>query len=222
MNDKTGGLRMICPRCGMEQPTAVECVHCGVVVGKYKDRRRLRLPAPGGSEAAGAGLLGLVAVVAVGLGVWWFTRAEPTVGAPPPMPSPLTDAAPNQSAIDEHWAQGAAGFRQAAALQMEQKLPVVVYFNRPSCPECYALDQLWRDPTVDAWLTKEALRVRVDVEATPENAEIAGKFGVTAAPAVFVVRTNGERKAVSPFAAGGTTALPAADFVAALRAAAGR
>lgn len=217
MNDRTGGLRMICPRCGIEQPRAEECANCGIVVAKFK-RHRLTRP----TAAAGAGLLIVGLLLAIGL-VFVFGRmregaalmevrtpdAGPQVGGGTDLPDP--------TGLETYWAQGAGGFRGAVQTQMEQKQPMVVWFRPEACPACEPVESLLESSEVRMWLN-QALRVRIDPATGPDEAAIAEKFGVTATPALYVVRTNGERKPVAPPAAGTS---PAA-FLGTLRAAAGR
>jgi thiol-disulfide isomerase/thioredoxin len=102
---------MQCPRCGRRQPTADECVGCGVVFAKLAAPGIARRPPPavapapvpprrGGSIGALAG--SLLAIGALGLAVWaWPGRApgNPAAAAratlpPSPLSSPDGAAAP--------------------------------------------------------------------------------------------------------------------------------
>jgi hypothetical protein len=70
---------MICPKCGFEQPDALECARCGIIIAKYKPRQET----PAFSEQTGA---------------------SPSPPAPPPPEA--SDPAPGWSRAPESAAQG--------------------------------------------------------------------------------------------------------------------
>lgn len=217
MNDRTGGLRMICPRCGIEQPRAEECGNCGIVIAKY---RRHRVPRPVAAAGAGALILVLVLVLVVVFVLGRMRDGAPLVAVTPSGAGPAVGAAtdlPDPTALETYWAQGSGGFRSAVETQIEQKQPMVVWFRPEVCPECAAWQALVDSAEVRMWLN-QSLRVRVDPATGPAEQVLAEKFGVTSTPAMYLVRTNGERVPVAAPAAGTT---PEA-FLATLRAAAGR
>lgn len=217
MIDRTGGLRMICPRCGIEQPRAEECANCGIVVAKYK---RHRLPRPTAAASAGLLIVGLLVAIGVVFVLGRMKEGAALLEVSTPAAGPQVGGAtdlPDPTGLETYWAQGAGGFRGAVQTQMEQKQPLVVWFRPEPCPACAPVEPLLESSEVRMWLN-QALRVRIDPASGPDEAALAEKFGVTATPALYVVRTNGERRPVATPAAGTT---PEA-FLSTLRAAAGR
>lgn len=220
MEDRTGGERMICPRCGVEQPKAVECVHCSIVVARFKPRRyNWRQEAP----TFTVGVVFSLVMVAISAWMLWraivpLTEEAPIVTALPRPPDVTTRGDP--SVLDTHWSRGAAGFRAAVASQIDLRVPMLVYFHNRDCPSCVALQStLFVSPAFEGWI-QDGLRVEVVVDDGPEDKALADKFGVTTLPALWVVRSNGQRKAVALMA--GEAPVEAAAFVASLKAAAGR
>lgn len=77
---------MRCPKCGCDQPEALECARCGVVVARWRAGERpkpVRASSPlgpsprRGSSAVGLALLGLGVLAAFGVGARFFRELPP-------------------------------------------------------------------------------------------------------------------------------------------------
>lgn len=218
--DRHGGERMICPRCGIEQPKAVECANCGVVVKKWKptSARGPRL------KQAGIGaILVFFALLIVFVAV--LLKADfgnPTgrievssgggSGTTPVAAGPVGTTA-TQDVMTDFWSSGVVGLRAASEDQRDRKVAILVWFYREDCAECKAVqDQIFDNEEVDAWLAQNN-RVRIDPSSTPDNQDITDKFGVTRIPTAFIIRSDGVRKPVEVFAPGTTTPRAPADWL---------
>lgn len=225
--DRHGGERMICPRCGIEQPRGVECANCGVVVAKWKPptARGPRLKQAG---SIGAVLVFLALIVVFVVVLFQADFSNPTgrieAGAAPGAGAPTAPAVQSASehVMEDFWSSGVVGLRAASDDQRDRHVAILVWFHTEDCAPCRAVEtQVFDDPQVDAWLAQNN-RVRVDTTTSPENAEIATKFGVTTAPAAFIIRSDGVRKPIEVFQKDGTTPRPAAEWLTEARALAGR
>lgn len=222
MQDRTGGERMLCPKCGVEQARAAECGHCGIVVARYRPRRYNWAPERP-AVTFGAGF----AVILLAIAAWmlWSAvtpiEAEPAVVEALPTPADVTQPA-DPSALDARWSRGAAGFKGAVAAQLDLRVPMVVYIHDRACLSCAQIQaELLNSPHVAAWMADDP-RVEIVVDDGPDDHALAEKFGVTTLPALWVVRSNGQRKAVA-LTTGADGALPdVATFLAGLKDAAGR
>jgi thioredoxin-like negative regulator of GroEL len=102
-----------CPRCGFEQPEAVKCARCSIIVARYRERgirpsatRQAAAPAAGGRRPDGkrASLTALALVIILGPTSWWLLvgrsdwhggESGPSVRpAPTPQAVSLPSAAP--------------------------------------------------------------------------------------------------------------------------------
>lgn len=212
---------MLCPRCGIDQPKAVECVNCGIVVKKFDNQRRF-LRATTVKEKGLGTILVLVGALILGVLVvaWQWSPSPPEEVAPPP--PVVTGPVVAMPSLEDFWTSGATGFRRTAAVQQERKVAMLVWFYRTDCPECVAVETgTFRNGEVRAWLAQNE-RVRMNVSAGEEERVIAEKFGVTTVPAAFVVRSDGERHPLPVFLPETTTPVSAAEFLKSLRALAGR
>lgn len=221
MNDRTGGDRMICPKCGVEQAAAVECVNCGVVVARYHRPGTRWRPTPTTMTMGAVGALLLMSIG--GFLIWWGLQPPPKPPIPPAPPPRAPDVVTNAdpTALDAFWSSGAAGVRSASQQAMEQRLLLVVYFHNRECPACKPFqEQVLNTASFRQWLG-DGLKADVNVDTSPEDKAMADKFGVTALPAFYVVRTNGQKVAVPMFKPGSTELLDLDSFVAACKKAQG-
>lgn len=224
MKDRYDPDRMTCPKCGIEQPRAAECIHCHIVVDRYRPPPRYawaNTPRP----LVTGGAIGAALLLAAGLGLvaWTLTRMP---GPPGPHPVPVTTSAPDMtvpgptSALDTYWGSGAIGFRSAVQSQIDLRVPMLVYFHRRECASCDQLQrELLNSPEFVAWV-QDGLRVEVNVDTSPEDAELAAKFNVTEYPSLVAVRTDGTRIPIALLGPNGPVAPK--DFVAACKKATGR
>ncbi len=105
---------MKCPRCGRRQPTAAECVGCGVVFAKLaapgitQRPRPAEAPTPGSPRRAisvGALAGWLLVIAALAVAVWAWPGRAPTSpvsasrATPPPLPSLSPDGAAASAAM---------------------------------------------------------------------------------------------------------------------------
>jgi len=96
---------MKCPKCGNEQPGAVECAACGLIFEKYRRHLELRSqasppPAAASPPSRGGLLLAVGGVFAAGallVGFFFFGRA----GVPAPVPTDQPQAAPRRAEAAE-------------------------------------------------------------------------------------------------------------------------
>lgn len=222
MQDRTGGDRMVCPRCGVEQASATECVHCGIVVARFKPHRPARTP-----PRAGLTVGAVFAVVLLAVAAWMLWNAvAPLEAEPPPvaaLPTPPDVTHPaDPTILDTRWARGAVGFRAAVTNQLDLRVPMVVYFHDRECTSCDRIQlELLNSGAFMAWLS-DGLRVEVVVDDGPEDQALADKFGATTLPALWVVRSNGQRKPVPLTVGASGTLVDPATLVASLKEAAGR
>jgi thioredoxin-like negative regulator of GroEL len=76
-----------------------------------------------------------------------------------------------------------------AAAERENKL-VVVDFGAPWCGPCKLMERTtWVDPGVTAWLSRNAVRVHVNIE---ERRDLKQRFDIAAVPTAVVLRDRRE------------------------------
>ncbi len=224
--DRHGGERMICPRCGIEQPKAIECANCGIVPGKWKP------PSARGPRLKQAGIgavLVFIALIVVFVGVLLKAdfsnptgRFEAGGASTPVEPTGPVVPSASEAVMKDFWSSGVVGLRAASEDQRDRKVAILLWFHQADCPPCTAVEeQIFDDKDVDLWLSANN-RVRIDPDSTPENKAIAEKFGVTRLPTAFVIRSDGVRKPIEVFQKGTTTPRPAAEWLKEARAASGR
>jgi hypothetical protein len=228
--DRHGGERMICPRCGIEQPRGVECANCGIVVAKWSTARTR------GPQLKQAGIgallvfLGLIVVFVVVLFKADFGNPVGRVeGSPPPPPEQLGPppaeggaTSASEHVMEDFWSSGVLGLRNAAEDQQARRVAMLVWFHEEECAPCRAVeDGIFDDRDVSTWLAQNN-RVRIDPGASPENQGIADKFGVTTIPTAFIVRSDGVRKPIAVFVGDTTAPRPAAEWLKEARSLAGR
>ena len=198
---------MVCPRCNYDGASKPPCPRCGLEWGKA------RAPAPAEAVPAWqrpkvlAGVGG-AALLAVGLAAWWALQPEPPLALPPPVetahvaedgtrlgdleaaaahlgcPRKLSLGGPKigahlELAGFESWARSASALDAAAR-------PVLVYFAVPWCNFVDATDRLLTTKEV-VKATKKWVKIRVDPEASAEDAALADRLEVKVFPTVVVL-----------------------------------
>lgn len=114
------------------------------------------------------------------------------------------------AAQNERWLHGSSGFAKALELQREMKLPLAVYFYTDWCPYCQALDRDYLTAAPLKQFLKGVVKVRINPEHGPAEANIARQYGVTGYPAFFIVSTPSARpRKVHPFRRNGKNLTPA-------------
>ena len=135
------------------------------------------------------------------------TRAElppielPAQPVPKPQPSPDgTAPAPSQPIVEikpseprgprsvsSSWFEGAEGLGRAKKEQEYANVPMIIYYRVDWCPYCQRMDQdIINSSSVREFLAN-VVKVRVNPESSPDDAELARSMGVSGYPSVFVV-----------------------------------
>ncbi len=100
------------------------------------------------------------------------------------------------------WLDGLDGYQEAKAIQEATGRDLVVYFSNNAKPDekglCHWFEKKGLTHDVEDFLEAYIL-VRIRMPLGSKEEEVLGGFRVTSAPSLFVVRTNGWNKRVSPF-----------------------
>jgi thioredoxin-like negative regulator of GroEL len=125
----------------------------------------------------------------------------PAQPVPKPQPSPVgTEPAPNQPIVEvkpseprgtrsvsSSWFEDAEGLGRAKKEQEYANVPMIIYFRVDWCPYCRRMDQdIITSSSVREFLAN-VVKVRVNPESSPDNAELARSMGVSGYPSVYVV-----------------------------------
>ncbi len=131
--------------------------------------------------------------------------ALPAQPVPKPQPSPVgTEPAPNQPIVEvkpseprgtrsvsSSWFEDAEGLGRAKKEQEYANVPMIIYFRVDWCPYCRRMDQdIITSSSVREFLAN-VVKVRVNPESSPDNAELARGMGVSGYPSVYVVPRPG-------------------------------
>jgi tetratricopeptide (TPR) repeat protein len=125
----------------------------------------------------------------------------PAQPVPKPQPSPVgTAPAPSQPIVEvkpseprgtrsvsSSWFEDAEGLGRAKKEQEYANVPMIIYFRVDWCPYCQRMDQdIINSSSVREFLAN-VVKVRVNPESSPDNAELAHNMGVSGYPSVYVV-----------------------------------
>ena len=208
---------IVCPRCGLEQSQAADCINCGVVFAKVG---REPSPRPVGAAAVASqprsSLIGglLLAALAIAVALLFLPRspapeppvasapeAEETASAQARSEAPAVEtAAAEEPAFPEPlpkerrparfptvWYEGATGYQKAMKEAREDGTPVAVYFYTDWCGYCKQLDE----GLLSQPRVQEPFRYIVKVKINPEQGQaeqaIANEYGVNGFPSFFIL-----------------------------------
>jgi thioredoxin-like negative regulator of GroEL len=117
-------------------------------------------------------------------------QPSPVGTAPAPI-QPIVEVKPSEPrgtrSVSPGWFEGAEGFGRAKKEQEYAGVPMIIYFRVDWCPYCRRMDQdIIASPSVSQFLAN-VVKVRINSESSPDNAEVARSMGVSRYPSVFVV-----------------------------------
>jgi hypothetical protein len=119
-------------------------------------------------------------------------KPQPSPGGAPPAPNqPIVEVKPSEPrgtrSVSPDWFDDAEGLGRAKKEQAYAGVPMIIYFRVDWCPYCRRMDQdIISSSSVSQFLAN-VVKVRINPESSPDNAELARSMGVSRYPSVFVV-----------------------------------
>jgi thioredoxin-like negative regulator of GroEL len=133
--------------------------------------------------------------------------AQPAANVAMPTPTPTTATRPANApanypiievkpsdprtrSVSSSWFEGAEGLQRARKEQEYTNAPMIIYFRVDWCPYCQRMDQ---DITTSAvrQILADVVKVRINPESSPADAEAARGMGVKGYPSVYVIPRPG-------------------------------
>ena len=119
-------------------------------------------------------------------------KPQPSPGGTSPAPNqPIVEVKPSEPrgtrSVSSSWFEDAEGLGRAKKEQEYANVPMIIYFRVDWCPYCQRMDQdIINSSSVREFLAN-VVKVRVNPESSPDNAELARSMGVSGYPSVYVV-----------------------------------
>ncbi len=100
-------------------------------------------------------------------------------------------SAPRPPSVSSEWHEGASGFRRASAEQASSGAPLLLLFHVQWCPYCRQfIGEVVPSPEMRA-LGERVIKVKVDAEASADDAELAKRFSVKSYPTLLLIAAPG-------------------------------
>jgi Flp pilus assembly protein TadD len=119
-------------------------------------------------------------------------KPRPSQGGTEPAPNqPIVEIKPSEPrgtrSVSSGWFEGAEGLGRAKQEQAYAGVPMIIYFRVDWCPYCQRMDQdIITSSSVRQFLAN-VVKVRINPESSPDDAEVARGMGVKGYPSVYVV-----------------------------------
>lgn len=95
-------------------------------------------------------------------------------------------ASPSSGLPTQSWYEGADGMERAIAEARQHEKPLIVYFRTDWCGYCRQFEnELLATEEVEIFMNK-VVRVTINPETGPREADLANMYGVQGFPAIFV------------------------------------